>query len=242
VTVSEERHQLLACIAPHAGYVYSGGVAGELYGHLDLPRRVMVLGPNHTGIGAKVAVAPHERWRTPLGEQPVDVELARLLVERYPEASFDENAHWREHSLEVQIPFLLARQPDVEFVPVCLSHLALDESLSLGRVLAQLIEELDEDVGLVASSDMSHYVEDGQARILDRMAIDAALLRDPQSLYQTVHREGITMCGVVPATVAIEAANRLGAADAHLVAYATSGDVSGDRSAVVGYAGMCIHR
>jgi hypothetical protein len=242
VTVSEERHQLLACIAPHAGYVYSGGVAGTLYGHLELPRRVVVIGPNHTGVGATVAVAPHQRWRSPLGEQAVDVEFARLLVERYPGASFDENAHWREHSLEVQIPFLLARRPDVEFVPVCLSHLGLEQCLDLGHVLAQLIVELGEDVGLVASSDMSHYLEDEQARTLDRMAIDAALERDPKSLYQTVHREGITMCGVVPATVAIEAANRLGAADAHLVAYATSGDVSGDRSAVVGYAGICIHR
>lgn len=242
VIVSEERHQLLACIAPHAGYVYSGGVAGELYGHLELPRRIVVLGPNHTGVGAKVAVAPHQRWRSPLGEQAVDVELAQLLVERYPDANFDENAHWREHSLEVQIPFLLARRPDVEFVPVCLSHLGLEQCLDLGRALATLIDELGDEVGLVASSDMSHYVEDGQARLLDRMAIDAALARDPKSLYQTVHREGITMCGVVPATVAVEAANRLGAGNAHLVAYATSGDVSGDRSAVVGYAGICIHR
>jgi len=214
VTVSEERHQLLACIAPHAGYVYSGGVAGELYGHLELPRRVIVLGPNHTGVGARVAVAPHKRWRTPLGEQAVDVEL----------------------------PFLLTRRPDVKFLPICLSHLGLDQCLDLGRALVQLIEDLGEDVGLVASSDMSHYVEDGRARILDRLAIDAALERNPKSLYQTVHREGITMCGVVPATVVIEAANRLGAAGAHLVAYATSGDVSGDRSAVVGYAGICVHR
>jgi AmmeMemoRadiSam system protein B len=242
VTVGEERHKLLACIAPHAGYVYSGGVAGELFGHLEVPRRVIVLGPNHTGVGARVAVAPHERWRSPLGEQGVDVGLARLLVERFPDASFDENAHWREHSLEVQIPFLVARRPDVQFLPICLSHLGLDQCLDLGRALAQLIDDLGEEVGLVASSDMSHYVEDGRARILDRMAIDAALKRDPKSLYQTVHREGITMCGVIPATVVIEAANRLGAADAHLVAYATSGDVSGDRSAVVGYAGICVHR
>lgn len=241
VAISEERHHLLACIAPHAGYVYSGGIAGELYGHLELPRRVVVLGPNHTGVGARVAVAPHERWRSPLGEQAVDVELGRLLVERFPDATFDENAHWREHSLEVQIPFLLARRPDVEFLPICLSHLGLDQCLDLGRALAQLISDLGEEVGLVASSDMSHYLEDRKARILDRMAIDAALERDPRSLYETVHREGITMCGVVPATVVIEAANRLGASGAHLVAYATSGDVSGDRNAVVGYAGICVH-
>jgi AmmeMemoRadiSam system protein B len=242
VPVREERHRLLACIAPHAGYVYSGGVAGELYGHLELPQRVIVLGPNHTGVGARIAVAPHRRWRTPLGEQAVDVELASILVENFQDASFDENAHWREHSLEVQLPFLLARRPDVEFLPICLSHLGLDQCLDLGRALAQLIDDLGEEVGLVASSDMSHYVDDEKARILDRMAIDAVLVRDSKSLYQTVHREGITMCGVVPATVVIETANRLGAAGAHLVAYATSGDVSGDRSAVVGYAGICVHR
>jgi len=242
VEVQEDRHELLACIAPHAGYVYSGAVAGKLYGHLDIPRRVVVLGPNHTGSGAQVAVAPHERWRTPFGEQLLDATLARMLVERFPAAVLDDNAHWREHSLEVQLPFLLTRNPDLELSALCLGHLPLDQCLELGRVLAQLITDLGEPVGIVASSDMSHYLADDEARTLDRLAIDAALTLDPAKLYETVHAEGITMCGVVPATVAIEAANRLGATAAHLVAYATSGDVSGDRSAVVGYAGICIHR
>jgi len=215
VEVQEDRHELLACIAPHAGYVYSGAVAGKLFGHLDIPRRVVVLGPNHTGAGAQVAVAPHERWRTPFGEQSLDTALARMLVDRFPAAVLDDNAHWREHSLEVQLPFLLTRNPDLELSALCLGHF---------------------------SSDMSHYLADDEARTLDRLAIDAALTLDPARLYETVHTEGITMCGVVPATVAIEAANRLGATAAHLVAYATSGDVSGDRSAVVGYAGICIHR
>ena len=242
IEVQEDRHELLACIAPHAGYVYSGAVAGKLYGHLDIPRRVVVLGPNHTGAGAQVAVAPHERWRTPFGEQPLDTAFARQLVGRFPAAVFDASAHWREHSLEVQLPFLMARNPEVELSALCLGHLPLEQCLDLGRVLAQLITDLGEPVGIVASSDMSHYLPDDQARVFDRLAIDAALTLDPARLYDTVHSEGITMCGVVPATIAIEAANRLGAAHAHLVAYATSGDVSGDRSAVVGYAGICIHR
>lgn len=240
--VQSERHDLLACIAPHAGYVYSGGVAGELYGHLNVPKRVVVLGPNHTGTGAMVAVAPHDQWHTPFGAQKVDVELAKLLVGAAPAAVFDANAHWREHSLEVQLPFLVARQPDLAFLPICLGHLGLDQCLDLGRTLSNLILDLEEPVGLVASSDMSHYVTDDQARTLDHLAIDAALTRNPAALYETVHREGITMCGVVPATVAIAAANELGASRAHLVAYATSGDASGDRSAVVGYAGICVHR
>ena len=239
VDVQENRHELLACIAPHAGYVYSGAVAGKLYGHLDVPRRVIVIGPNHSGAGAHIAVAPHERWRTPFGEQPLDTALARMLVKRSPAAVFDDRAHWREHSLEVQLPFLLTRNPDVELMALCLGHLSLDQCLDLGQVLAQLITDLGEPVGIVASSDMSHYLRDDEARALD---IDAALALDPARLYQTVHSEGITMCGVVPATIAIEAANQLGATNAHLVAYATSGDVSGDRSAVVGYAGICVHQ
>ncbi len=243
VLVPEEtaHHELLACIAPHAGYVYSGGVAGQLYAHLTVPEKVIVLGPNHTGSGAKVAVAPHEDWNTPLGRQPVDTKLAQRLLDAYPGAELDTRAHWREHSIEVQIPFLMRRHPGLEILPVVLKHLGLDECLELGRILAELIGELDEPVGIVASSDMSHYQPDDIARTLDHLAIDAALERDPEALYKTVHREGITMCGVVPATVALAAANLLGAVDAHLVAYATSGDVSGDYSAVVGYAGVCIH-
>jgi AmmeMemoRadiSam system protein B len=236
------RHELLACVAPHAGYVYSGGVAGKLYGHLDVPQTVILLGPNHSGSGAAVAVAPHERWRTPLGDLPIATGLGRRLVDRAPLATFDPRAHSREHSLEVQLPFLLARRPDLEVLPVCLAHLRLDDCLDLGRILARLVSDFAEPVGIVASSDMSHYLSEEEANRLDHLAIDAALTRDPARLYETVHRHGITMCGVVPATVALAAANELGAVGAHLVAYQTSGAASGDFSAVVGYAGMCFHR
>jgi hypothetical protein len=240
LTVEEDRHQMLACIAPHAGYVYSGGVAGAVFGHLDVPKIVVVLGPNHTGSGAPVAVAP--RWRTPLGDVPIAAKLGQRLVDRAYAATYDPRAHWREHSLEVQLPFLLARRPDVEVLPVCLAHLRYEDCLELGRTLARAINDFAEPVGIVASSDMSHYLPDDEARRLDRLAIDAALGRDPSDLYETVHRHGITMCGVVPAAVAMVAANVLGATAAHLVAYTTSGEVSGDLGAVVGYAGMCFHR
>jgi len=171
-----------------------------------------------------------------------DLEFSQMLIEGHPSAIIDDVAHRQEHSIEVQLPFLLARQPELRFVPVCVGHLSLDDCLELGRSIARLISELGEPVGIVASSDMSHYLPDVEARTLDRMAIDAALLLDPEALYKTVHGNGITMCGVVPATVALAAANQIGAGDAHLVAYATSGEVNGDLSAVVGYAGMCIHR
>ncbi|MDX2436094.1 MAG: AmmeMemoRadiSam system protein B [Acidobacteriota bacterium] len=241
IDLQDARHQLLACIAPHAGFVYSGGVAGKIYGHLDLPQTVIVLGPNHTGAGAPVAVAPHERWRTPLGNLPIATGLGRRLVDRAYMATFDPQAHMREHSLEVQLPFLLARRPDIEVLPVCLAHLPLEDCLDLGRILARVVSDFAEPIGIVASSDMSHYLPEDDAKRLDHLAIDAALTRDPATLYETVHRHGITMCGVVPATVALAAAHELGARDAHLVAYATSGDASGDHSAVVGYAGICFH-
>jgi Predicted dioxygenase len=237
-----QEHDLIGCVAPHAGYVYSGGVAGRLYAHLRIPERVIVLGPNHTGLGRPVSIAPHAGWRTPLGEEPVDRELAGLLVEAFSGAALDADAHWREHSVEVQIPFLQARRRDVRVLPVCLQHLRLEDCLALGRALAAVVKQVGAAVGIVASSDMSHYEPDAAARAHDREAIDAALSLDPTALYDTVHREGISMCGVIPATVALEAAIHLGANAGHLVAYATSGDVSGDRSAVVGYAGLCFYR
>ncbi len=234
-------HDLLACIAPHAGYMFSGSVAGRLYGHLELPRRVIVLGPNHRGSGDPVAVAPHRSWSTPIGPQPIDTELAERLIGAFPAARYDQRAHGREHSIEVQLPFLRRRRSDVVVLPICLAHLSLDDSLALGRAIAEVIAGLDEPVGIVASSDMSHYQPDDEARHLDHMAIEPALKRDPEGLYETVHRNQITMCGVVPATVALTAANALGATGAHLVAYATSGDVNGNYDQVVGYAGVCVH-
>ena len=233
-------HPLLACVAPHAGYVYSGRVAGQLFGHLELPRRVVVMGPNHTGLGAPVAVAPDDAWATPLGPVPLDRELGELLLARHPDACRDPVAHRREHSIEVQLPFLLRRRPDVTVLPVCLKHLGYAGCERLGESLAVIADELGEPLGIVASSDMTHYRPDAEARDLDHLAIVQMLARDPAGLYETVHREGITMCGVIPATVALVAARLMGATSAHLSSYATSGDVSGDRSAVVGYAGICL--
>jgi AmmeMemoRadiSam system protein B len=206
-----------------------------------VPRRVIVLGPNHSGSGGAVAVAPHRSWSTPIGPQPIDLELAERLIAAFPAARRDDRAHVREHSIEVQLPFLRRRRPDVVVLPICLAHLGIDDSLALGRAIAELVTELDEPVGIVASSDMSHYQPDDEARRLDHMAIEPILARDPETLYDTVHRHHITMCGVVPATVALTAGNALGATDAHLVAYATSGDVNGNYDQVVGYAGVCVH-
>lgn len=229
---------LLACIVPHAGYVYSGGVAGRVFAAAGIPARVVVLGPNHTGRGAAIAVAPHDRWRTPIGDVEVDRELAGRLLAAVPEARLDAAAHGREHSIEVMLPFLRSLRPDVRVLPVCLAHLGLAGCRALGAALAGVVRGTGEPVAIVASSDMTHYEPDAVARERDRLAIDAALALDPDRLYRTVAEHGISMCGVVPATVALSAAVELGATTAELVAYATSGDVNQDRSAVVGYAGL----
>lgn len=235
-------HHCLGCIAPHAGYVYSGPVAGKLYGHLELPRRIVVLGPNHTGAGAAVSVAPETSWQTPLGEVPIDDRLRHAVFNRIAGIEAEPRAHSREHSIEVQLPFLQVRRPDLTVLPVTLMHLDLPGCIALGEAIADAVLSTDEPAALVASSDMTHYEPDAAARERDRLAIEAALTMEPATLYETVHRHGITMCGVVPATVMLAALRALGAQSGHLVAYQTSGETSGDRSAVVGYAGICFPR
>lgn len=236
----EPTHVPLGCIVPHAGYVYSGGVAGHVLAHMDLPERVVLLGPNHTGGGRPVAVAPEGAWATPLGDVPVDEDLRDAVLARLPGAELDAAAHRREHSLEVQLPLLQARRPTIRIVPISLMHLPLETCLELGRALADVIGSVEGGIAVLASSDMTHFESDATARTKDRLAIDAALQLDPSALYKTVHREGISMCGVVPATVMLETVTRLGARTAHLIDYATSADASGDRSSVVGYAGICV--
>lgn len=236
------RYPLGACLAPHAGYLYSGGVAGQVFGHVEIPERVIVLGPNHTGYGPRISVASQDAWLTPLGEIPVETGLARAVLESFSKAECEGQAHWQEHSIEVQLPFLKVRQEAVSILPICLMHLELDDCLALGRALADVVADADDPIGFVVSTDMSHYVAEKNARELDALAIEAVLSLDAEKLYHTVHERRISMCGVIPATVALAAVRELGVTAGHQIAYATSGDVSGDRSAVVGYAGVCLYQ
>jgi AmmeMemoRadiSam system protein B len=227
----------IALLAPHAGYVYSGRVAGATYARVAVPERAVVLCPNHTGLGALAALWPDGSWRTPLGRVPVDAELTEGL-RACPLVEDDRAAHLREHALEVQLPFLQARHPGVSIAALCLGPLRFEECESVGRALAEAVR--GRPALIVASSDMSHYLPAEVARARDERALSRLLARDARGLFETVRREDISMCGVVPATVMLIAAHELGAREAELVRYANSGDASGDFESVVGYAGAIV--
>lgn len=229
----------VAVVAPHAGYVYSGQIAGLVYGSVQVPDAVIVLCPNHTGAGARGAVMTKGAFATPLGEVPIHARLA-ALVQAKGGLTEDARAHAGEHAIEVHLPFLLARNPRVSFVPICLAGSTSDACLKLGAAIAEAVRELGEPVLLVASTDMSHYISAADAARLDRLALARVEAMDPAGLYDTVVAHDISMCGFIPTTVVLEAARRLGATTARLVRYGNSGETSGDLDHVVGYAGLVI--
>ncbi len=230
----------LALMVPHAGYIYSGGVAAATYSAAALSRRIVILGPNHTGVGEPIAVFDEGAWDLPLGEVPIDEPLARSLLSHCPAARPDARAHLREHSLEVQVPFLMHMLEKISLVPVCVGTLRLPLLLDLGRALADAIQETDGEVLIVMSSDMSHYIPAAEAEKLDRMALERVLAIDPEGLHRVVVEREISMCGIAPTVAGLEAARRLGAREARLIAYANSGDRSGDYESVVAYAGVAV--
>lgn len=229
-----------AVVMPHAGYIYSGAVAGETIAAVEVPETVIVLGPNHHGLGAPAALTSGGHWAMPLGQVAINRELAALILAHCPEVENDPPAHRDEHSLEVLVPFLQYRQPRLTIVPLCLSHLDLAQCLRLGQGLAAAVREFTGPVLLAASSDMTHYQSRAKAGAQDRLAIERVLALDPAGLYQTVADHRISMCGVIPTVIALVAALSNGADQARLVRYTDSGAVSGDTEQVVGYAGFII--
>jgi MEMO1 family protein len=229
-----------AIIVPHAGYVYSGAVAGEVFASTDIPKQVLLLGPNHHGFGPAIAVSGVDSWATPLGHVPLDGELREQLLRSITDLKINDSAHEHEHSLEVMLPFLLRRQPDLSIVPVALGHLGLESCLALGSALATVLNDYEQDVLLLASSDMNHFSSAEITGKLDSLAIDAMEAYDPVQLYHVVREKNISMCGVLPVIVVMQAAREMGASSCRIVNYSHSGQVNGDNSSVVGYAGLTI--
>lgn len=227
-------------ISPHAGYVYSGAIAGKLFGRITIPGTVLIIGPNHHGVGEAAALYPDGEWFTPLGVSAINSRLNALLLQHGRYLRNDTIAHKNEHSLEVQLPFIQYLCPDVTIAALCIGHGDYAPLREIGHGIAAAIREFGEEVLIVASSDMSHYESAESARQKDKMALERAVALDGKGLLEVCRSRGITMCGAVPATVMIEAALQLGASKAELVAYGTSGDVTGDNRQVVGYAAVTV--
>jgi len=228
------------CIVPHAGYMYSGHVAGAVYSAIEIPARCILLGPRHFPGGEAMAIISEGSWRSPVGDAQIDSELAVELKRACPLLREDRVAHEREHSLEVQIPFLQKLVENLRFVPVVLATQRYTELESLGHALAQVVTAHAEPVLLIASTDMNHYESDAITRVKDQKAIERILPLDPRGLYDTVRSEDITMCGYAATVAMLIAMRDLGAQDAEVIRYATSGDINGDRDEVVGYAGIVV--
>jgi AmmeMemoRadiSam system protein B len=226
-------------VVPHAGLMYSGHVAAAFYGAVRIPRRLILLGPNHTGLGADVAINLEGSWRTPLGSVLIDSELAQELARESHLFQEDQLAHAREHSLEVQLPFLQLVAKEFTIVPVCIRRPRFEVCEEVGQAVARVVGK-HRDVGVLSSTDLNHYENQTVTLQKDQKAIDAMLSLEPRRLWDTVRDHGISMCGILPTTATLVATKQLGAASASLLKHATSGDINGDYNAVVGYASALI--
>jgi len=239
VVDEKEKIAATAVIMPHAGYVYSGATAGLTISRVHVPETVIILGPNHHGRGAAVALGTVD-WEMPMGTVPIDQELAAQLLKVSTIITEDEHAHNSEHSLEVQVPFLQFLQKKLKIVPICVSHLFYADCEVVAKDIATVVKAVSRPVLLVASTDMTHYKSREQAAAQDHMAIDKMLAFDPKGLYETVHARQISMCGVIPTVITLLASRALNSNKVELVRYTDSGEASGDTNQVVGYAGLIV--
>ena len=236
----EKKENAYGVIVPHAGYIYSGKVASKVFSQISIPDSVIVLAPNHTGLGRPVSLWDKGRWFLPESEIQVDESLSEKLLSKSDYIEVDYDAHRYEHSIEVQLPFLYFYNKNVKIVPLVLFPFDYKYCVNIGESIAEAVIESGKDVLIVASSDMSHYIDVESAKKLDNMAFKSIEMMDPEDLYYTVRRNNITMCGYIPATIMLIAAKKLGAVKTKLVAYTNSGEVSGDYSSVVSYAGFIV--
>lgn len=228
-------------ILPHAGYIYSGEVATVTVSRLTPKKKVIILGPNHTGLGEPFSILSEGTWEIPGAMIPVDSELALRILKNGKHIAHDPIAHLHEHSIEVELPILHHFFKSFSFVPLCCAPAPITTCKEIARQIASAVQPLKDDLLLVASSDMSHYEEEGTARAKDRLATESILKLDSEELLNRVERENISMCGATPIAIMMECCKLLKANKALVTLYRTSGEVSGDYSAVVGYLGVIIH-
>lgn len=231
----------IGVVSPHAGYAFSGKVAGDVLSSVKVKSTYIILGTNHTGYGQPFGLDSDRTWKTPLGEIEIDKKLAEYLLKKSKYIKKDSESHSYEHSIEVQLPFLQYLSKKFNFIPISIAAAQKEIYASIGKELAEAITKLKKDVTIIASSDMTHYEPQDSAKKKDMMAIEKILALDPRGFLDTIEDYGISACGFAPIAVMMEAVIKLGAKKAKLISYATSGDISGDLSAAVGYAGIAIY-
>lgn len=240
IVFSKNRKKIRGLVSPHAGYVYSGNCAGMGFGSILIPDSVIIIGVNHRGFGPPLVIDGHHTWQTPLGECPVDGELREKMAGYTDIFVVDHQTGIEEHSLEVQVPFIQKINPRARILPIIVSSVDLEQLLEAGRVIAECLKGRD-DVLMVASTDMSHYIDAETAAHEDQKAIDRILNLDPEGLFKTVKAEHISMCGVSPTVMMIRAAVENGASHAEVVEYTHSGKTSGDYQQVVAYLSLIVY-
>lgn len=236
------KRDTIACIVPHAGYIYSGNVASNTVASANLKKNIILLGPNHTGYGTSFSIITKGIWETPLGNVKINQPLAKAILDNSQLLEDDDLGHTYEHSLEVELPILQFFKADFEMVPISILSDNITKIKELGAKIAETIHEqnLKDSVTLIASTDMTHYEPEKVAREKDFVAIEAILNLDEDKLANEIRRLNITMCGYAPTIAVIAASKALGAKSAQLIKYQTSGDTTQDRDSVVGYAGIII--
>jgi len=233
-----KKEDVIGYYAPHAGYVYSGPVVGATVSHVNFKDICVIMGPSHTSAGVPFSILTEGTWRTPLGDIEIDTELAKAILANAGNLKEDRLAHLQEHSIEVQLPFIQYFRPDIKFVPILLSHTNAAGYRSIGMAIANAIKDSGKEVVIVASGDMNHYESQKITHTKDRQAIESILKLEAGELLERVHDFNISMCGYGTAACLIYAAKEFGAVKTELAAYQTSGDITHDFSAVVGYAGI----
>ncbi len=237
-----EKQEVIGLVSPHAGYVYSGPVAGATLSKVKFTDTFIVMGPTHTGMGKPFSIMTEGVWKTPLGEVEIDSELGKQILAKSSHLEEDHIAHLYEHSIEVQLPFLQYFKPDIRIVPIVLAYASGATYKEIGKDIAKAIKDLNRDAVIIASSDMTHYEPQKLAERKDTQAIEAILDLNEDELLKRVDELSISMCGCAPTVSLISAAKELGATQAELVRYQTSGDTTGDYTSVVGYAGIIIKK
>jgi MEMO1 family protein len=238
--LSRIKRKAIGVVSPHAGFIYSGDVAGAVYSRIEIPETVILLGPNHTGRGENISVMTEGVWSMPMGDIAIDEELATQLCEETPTAKPSPDAHQFEHSLETQLPFLQYLRKDFLIIPICLKKMDYSNCKKLSEGIVKALEQTGKTALIIASSDMTHFESHKVAEEKDKKVISKIENRDALGLDEMVRQEQISMCGVNPVTVMLLCCEKLGAQKAELIEYKTSGEVNGDKNRVVGYAGVIV--